>query len=239
MAIPFSPTRQDVERYRRLRAVGMELNHKIIKTFPRRVIEEVGDAIGIRHNGVLVFTTEDMSSVLMDCCLHDWFENGKNQVQRYSEAHPAQPGTDEGYLLSAYIRARYRVLVVQSAVPDAGVHCHDILNDEELFVMDLAMSRTLGRAGTSLAARTIPLGEYWMTSGAGLPVISQETVLDALSRIEGTEHALLKGPGSVALMMVRACLAVGAADRIRYESAEAKPSKHRLQPPRPKFKRRH
>ena len=63
--------------------------------------EEVGDAIGIRHNGVLVFASEDMSSVLMDCCLYDWFEHGRNVVQRYSEAHPAKPGTDEGYLLLA------------------------------------------------------------------------------------------------------------------------------------------
>jgi hypothetical protein len=237
MAIPFSPTRQDVERYRRLRAASMELNRSIVKTIPRQVYHEVGDAIGILHEGALVFATEDMTSVLMDCCLYDWFENGKNLVQRYSEAHPPQPGTDESCLLSAFIKAKYRVLVVQSTVPDAGLHCYDILNEEELFLMDLAMSRTFA-TGRSIATRTLPLGEYWMTSGAGLPIGSQETIQDALSRIEGSEHALFKGPGSVALMIVRACLAVGAAGRVRYETPEAKPSQPGREAHRRRSKRR-
>ena len=33
MGTSFSPTRQDVERYRSLRALSMERNHRIIKTF--------------------------------------------------------------------------------------------------------------------------------------------------------------------------------------------------------------
>jgi hypothetical protein len=237
MAISFSPTRQDVARYRRLRAASMELNRSIVKTIPRQVFHEVGDAIGILHKGALQFSNEDMIAVLMDCCLFDWFEDGKNLVQRYSEAHPAEPGTDESCLLSAFIKAKYRVLVVQSTVPDAGLHCNDILNEEELFVTDLAMSRTFA-TGRSIAARTIPLGEYWMTSGAGLPIGSQETIQEALSRVEGSEHALLKGPGSVALTIVRACLAVGAADRVRYETPEEKPSQPGRDPRRPRSKRR-
>ena len=84
----------------------MDLNHRITKIIPRRAFEEVGEAIGIRHNDVLVFDSEDMSSVLMDCCLYDWFESGKNVVQRYSAAQPAKPGTDEGYLLPAYLLAK-------------------------------------------------------------------------------------------------------------------------------------
>jgi hypothetical protein len=37
----------------------------------------------------------DVSSVLQDCCLYDWFEDGRNLVQRYAEAHPANPETEE------------------------------------------------------------------------------------------------------------------------------------------------
>ena len=120
MHTSFSPTRQDVERYRHLRALCRDLNHRIVKTIPSQAYDEVGDAIGILHKGVLVFDSEDMTSVMMDCCLYDWFENGKNLVQRYAETHPAKPGTDESYLLSACTQAKYRVLVVQTAVPDAG-----------------------------------------------------------------------------------------------------------------------
>ena len=53
----------------------MELNHKIIKTIPRQAYDEIGDALGIRRSGVLVFDSEDMTSVMMDCCLYDWYGN--------------------------------------------------------------------------------------------------------------------------------------------------------------------
>ena len=103
----------------------MELNHRIIKTIPRQAYDEIGDALGIRSNGVLVFDSEDMTSVMMDCCLYDWYGNGKNLIQRYAETHPAAPGTDESYLLQACLQAKYRILVPQSAVPGAGLHCQD------------------------------------------------------------------------------------------------------------------
>ena len=55
-----------------------------------------------------------------------------------------------------------------SAVPGAGFHCQDVLNGGELFLMDLAMSQNVPKGNAALATRTIPLGEYWMTGGAGL-----------------------------------------------------------------------
>ena len=240
MATPFSPTRQDVERYRRLRALCTELNHRIVKTIPEHVHQEVGDAIGILHNGVLLLDNEDVLGVLMDCCLHDWFENGKNLVQRYAETHPARPGTDECYLLNAYCQAKYRVILTQFSVPDAGVQCRDIFHNEDLFLMDLAMSRSLGSGdaaqGTALATRTIHLGEYWMTNGAFLPISSREVFRNVSSRAGKSE--LLKGPGGVALSIVRACLAAGAADWVDYEPVRAESKKPRLEPRFPGFKRR-
>jgi len=212
MGTSFSPTRQDVERYRSLRALSLELNHRIIKTIPQQAYDEIGDALGIRRRGVLVFDSEDMTSVMMDCCLYDWFENGKNVVRRYAETHPTQPGTDGGYLLRAYLEAKYRILMVQSAVPGAGIHCHDALNGGELFLMDLAMSQNVPSVNAALATRTIPLGGYWMTTGAGLPVSSKKSILDALRRIDSQQYQPLDGPGGVAPAIARACLTAGAAD---------------------------
>jgi hypothetical protein len=227
METPFFPTRKDVDRYRRLRAVSMQLNQRIIQIIPRQAYLEVGDAIGILRNGVLKFDNQDMSSVLMDCCLYDWFENGKNVVQRYSESLPANPGTDERLLLDAYLQAKYRVVVSQSVAPDAGIHCQDVLNNEELFLMDLGMSQTVTGANVVFATRTIPLGGYWMTSGAGLPIHSKQVVLDALSRIKDGKREPPAGPGRMALLIVRACLAAGSAGYIYYQTVEAKSPRRR------------
>src|ERR1019366_9340655 len=152
------------------------------------------------------------------------FRSGKNVVQRYSETHPAQPGTEEQYLLSAYLHAKYRLLVVQSAVMGAGLHCQDVLNNEELFLMDLGLSQSAKGGNAALATRTIPLGEYWMTTGAGLPINSKKAVLDALGRIASRKQESFEGSGNVVLLIVRACLAAGAAGYVTYASAEAKPS---------------
>src|SRR5258708_27553074 len=73
MGTSFSPTRQDVERYRSFRALSMELNHRIIKTIPRQAYDEIGDALGIRRIGVLVFDSEDMTTVMIDFCRYDWY----------------------------------------------------------------------------------------------------------------------------------------------------------------------
>jgi hypothetical protein len=238
MGTLFSPTRQDVERYRSLRALGMALNHRLIKTIPQQAYDQIGDALGIRRNGVLVFDSQDMTSVMMDCCLYDWYENGKNLVQRFAETHPATPGTDESHLLQACLQAKYRILVAQSAVPGAGLHCQDVLNGGELFLMDLAMSKTVPNGNAALATRTIPLGEYWMTGGAGLPISSKESILDALRRIDREYAKPPQGPRGVALPIARACLAAGAANYVTYESAETSPRKPRRQPRWPGFKRR-
>ncbi len=232
METPFSPARKDVERYRRLRALSIDLNHRITKTIPRQAYDDVGGAIGILRNGILEFDSTDMTSVLMDCCLYDWFENGKNVVQRYSETHPSKPGTDERYLLDAYLQAKYRVLVVQSTVPGVGLHCQDVLNGGDLFLMDLGLSQSAKGTNAALATRTIPLGEYWMTGGAGLPINSKKAALDALSRIESGNQKSLEGPGSVTLLIVRACLAAGAANYVTYASAEAKSREPRRRPRR-------
>jgi hypothetical protein len=235
MAISFSPTEWDVERYRRFRGMSTELNSRMVKTIPKHVYDEVGDAIGVRHNGALLFDTEDVPGVLMDCCLHDWFENGENLVQRYAEAHPGKPGTDECFLLSAYTQAKYRVLLTEYSVPDAGVDCRDILNNEDLFLMDLALSRSLGSGaaarGMALATRTLPLGDYSMTTGAFLPIHSRE----AFKNMPRAEGGLFKGPGGIALSIVRACLAAGAADWVGYEPVATKKARTE---PRMRFKRR-
>jgi len=127
--------------------------------------------------------------------------------------------------------------MAESTVPGAGLYCRDFLNNEDLFVMDLALSRSLPSGEAALATRTIPLGEYSMTSGAGLPINSEKTV-QALSRIGSGKRDSREGPGSVALLIVRACLAGGAADYVKYQTPEAKSEKERRAARWLEFKRR-
>lgn len=65
----YSPTQQDLDRYLRLRAAGRRLNSSILKAIPRKAYDDIGGALGLLQNGVLVFESEDMTGVLADCCI--------------------------------------------------------------------------------------------------------------------------------------------------------------------------
>ena len=151
----FIPSLSDVERYKRLRQLARDLNHRIVKTVPREAMHEVGETIGILHRGVLVFDTEDETSILMDCCLLRWMRNGKNLVEKYAENHPASPGTEEHELLQAYLQAKYRIVFPRSRVQGAGAYSVDLLSAEELFIMDMGLSQN--PLDVAYATRTIPL----------------------------------------------------------------------------------
>jgi hypothetical protein len=224
-----------VERYRRLRAAGSALIQKIVNTVPRQVLVEMGETLGVLRNGVLDLGSEYMHSVVGDCCIYEWFEDGKNLVERYAETHPPAPGTDESYLLNAYLQAKYRVLGIQTAVPDAGVYCDDVLTGEEMFLMDVALSRNPERGNALLGARTISLGDYAMTCGGALP-IDKETAIHALSGlVHGAQS--IGGASSIAVQIVRACLAAGVADYVAYANPETS-KRPRREPRFPGFKRR-
>lgn len=226
--ISLSPTSTDVERYKRLRAAGRRLNNGLIRTVPRRAMDAVARALGILHQGVLVFDSEDVPAVLMDCCLHDWIDGGRNLIQRYAEEHAPPEGSDERDVLEGMLRARYAILKIGEAVPEAGVRAVDVLRCEELFVMDVGLSNSLGE-GSGIATRVIPFGEWWMTGGAALPMdgAAAAALLRNLRRsgpgkIE-SETDLVEKPKGI-LAIVRSCLETGAADRVQYVDIEAKPS---------------
>ena len=221
----FTPTQAQVKRYLRLRAVSRELNQKILKTVPKRAFEEIGTAIGILRDGILVLDSESMTSVMSDCLLYDWYQGDKNIMQRYFESHPPQPGSDEDLLLHAYLEAEYTVLRVKSAVPGAGVHCDDLLIGGEIFVMDISMSNS-GFVNYAAATRVVPMGDYWVTGGALLPIDREVPLEEAFEKIGGDNLDRPEGPSGVSIPIIRACLAAGAADRVRYEEKFVSPGKH-------------
>ena len=73
-----------ITRYKHLRAVGRNLNHKLVKRLSKDDLDKAGKKLGILQSGVLVFNSEDESSVLMDYCLYDVRRNGRNAVEHAS-----------------------------------------------------------------------------------------------------------------------------------------------------------
>ena len=214
-------TQADVARYQHLRESDRKLMTRIIemKTIPRRAFDEIGTALGIMVKGVLVLDTMDVSAVLTDCCLHDWIRDGQNLIARFHQEHPPHPGTDEDYLLRAHQQARFRILISERIASGAGVECVDILGEERLFLMDIALAdHAPADVSLALATRTIPLDGYWATTGAALPIANQKTCDALMQTYERlNQSASPVDPHKLALTMIRTCLDSGAAEHVCYK----------------------
>ena len=81
--------------------------------------------------------------------------------------------------------------------------------------MDIGLSQT--PLDVAYAIRTLPLGQFWMTTGAGLPTGSGaiKNAMDRLSKQRLLEEGRFTEPHKVALVFVRTLL-----DHVAYETVE-------------------
>lgn len=100
--------------------------------------------------------------------------------------------------------------------------------------MDVALSRNF-LSGVALATRTMPMGEFWVTGGAALPLGREAHAVDLLRLVERYVGHPLGGAAGVSLYIIRFCLEAGAADHIACAGPGA--PRKRLTP-RVQFKRR-
>jgi len=214
----------DIQRYERLRQVSRRLMHEVTKTIPREAYEEMGKALGILRNNTFVLDSMDVSSVLMDACVFDWIRNGQNLVEIYFEAHPQAPGTDERLLSQAFCRAKYRVLMPEALRPGAVTYWTDVLSREPITLMDIGLSQTVAHGFRGLfATRTALMEDWWMTTGAGLPISDRKTCEIVLEMIRGRnllQDTTSVGEHRLAIAVIRACLDSGAAEHVRYLGAD-------------------
>jgi len=209
--------------YRRIRQIGLRLNHKLVGTLSKEAMDTAGERLGILRNGVLVFGSEDETAVLMDYAIYNVRIAGQNAVERYLEQSPPPPDSDEMGLLKDMLEACYSLFELVDVEPGVGVTVRDALRNETDFLADIGLSRS-GPMGGCLATRVIPLREQGilMSSGAGLPV-DRATLARIIKALEqwfetGTDFSLLTPDqeSNLAAVVIRTCLEAGMSSRIVY-----------------------
>lgn len=213
-----------LDLYKRYRAIGRELNRLLLKRVPKRTLVQSAKKLGFRKRGILVFDSEDETSVLMDYCIHSYRGMGPTVVERFLAEAPYPPDSDEMTLLKAKAKARYALFTVQDAEPGFGVHGKDTLRNESLFLIDVGFSQT-ATPGTVLATRIVRLPRFAMTAGAALPVASRilREIGKALFIRFGKKRAFdprdltPKDESAFAAICIRCCHKAGAARYMTYE----------------------
>lgn len=213
-----------VSNYRRLRSVGQQLNHKMVKTLPTADLLEGGKKLGVVRGGTFVFNTEDETSVLMDYCLYDVRRKGRNAIEKYLIESSPDPESDEMTCLKAMQHAIYSLFIVESVERDLGVTVLDVFSNETLLLVDLGMASS-AEPGLMFASRLLPLDGFYMTSGAALPIgllpIDQRSVMTRqLARLAkpGADGSFDPAP------LIHACVSEGCSTRIRYQDSTGGPA---------------
>jgi hypothetical protein len=196
-----------VSRYVSLRKTQIHINSQLMSRLARPTLVAAAKRLAIWHKGDLIVGSRGVTDLLTDVCLYDCFPGGKSPISRYQAVAAPVMETQEALVIEAMARlppvSLYRI---QRRKPGIGVEMHDLLTNEDVFVMDRGLGET-AKVGLCLAARLIRFPDFGisMTSGASMVVeaiLAQDLVDDI--------HAEL-GRGA------QACLArMGAQDRSRY-----------------------
>ena len=218
-----SPQADYLPRYQQLRAAGIPLNTRLVKSLPKHVIDEGGKKLGMLKKKVLTLTTEDEIAVLMDCCLHDLRWEGRTAVEHFLAESPPPDGSDEMILLQALLQARFTLIAVEAVTPGVGVHVEDLMLGDRLFLMDVGFSQS-ARLGMVLAARLFAPDGVYRTTGAALPVgmmleDKRAALLHTLrARFPDGDYrrATPELRSEFTFQMVRSCIERGASDHIVY-----------------------
>jgi hypothetical protein len=211
-----------VERYKRFRQIGMEMNRLLVRCLTKGAIQQGARQLGMWENGTVVFETEGESDVLKDHCLHVLRMNGQNTIERYLNELSPPEGSDEEVYLNARIRSHYSLLGIERRVAGVGVVVHDLLHEEEGFLFDIAFSHD-AQEGSVLATRFFQPEGVGMTTGVALPVDEEaaEPVLKQISTFIKKYRVPMddlsrEHEDILATMITRTLLALGVSARIRY-----------------------
>jgi hypothetical protein len=206
-----------LKEYKALRRALIPLNTRLVESLNEDEIQRAAAALGFLHGKRIELETEDQLSVMMDYAIHDLFRDGRNAVGRMLQDHPPREGSLEWRLLNAMQNAHYATLEVQESIAGLGVRCLDGPQKTPIVVVDVGFSFTAD-PGMGLAARVFsPTEDWWMTSGAPLPL--DHNAADRVIRdLDARQH---KGGGAItpqalSTMMIRAAIASGASQRVRY-----------------------
>lgn len=189
LSVPESQTlARWTERYRNLRRQGVKFTNPLVTALPKEVMDVAAEELGILDRGVYVFESEEEMNVLMDHALHYAPPGKATFVASYFQSNPPAPGSDAEVLARGVLGARFVLAFVVERFPGFGLEVRDFLTGEPFLVADIHFSQSKC-LGLTLAGRLHPLDDFWMFSGAMVPVIQG----DALARIAQYFQRVLGG----------------------------------------------
>ena len=215
-----SPHRALLETYSRLRSVLLTMHDEVFARMSKRGVRQAAEEIGLWRDHTLCFEAQSDMDVFLDYCLYQHLHRRLNGMQRHVGSRSGFGSSgDQALLAESMMRARYRVLEVESTEPGVGVAAKDVLRGEKLFVMDRGFGSTACR-DMFLAGTILTLPEFSMTTGGAIPLGDgwQEVVRQVCGAGAERGQAELDRAmeARLALAMIRRALSEGWAEGVEY-----------------------
>ncbi len=176
-------TDTEFQRYKRFRETAKALNGKLVRQLRSSSLKKCGKDLGIYKNGKFTFGSEDETSILMDYCIHSQRIGKKSLLDIFIEQSSYEALSDEMMILKALSNSYFTVISITATERNYLVHALDILRQQTLTLIDSGLGQT-AKPGLLVATRLLrlPAGDYYMTTGAGIPFMS-DAALGGLERI--------------------------------------------------------
>lgn len=158
--------------YKRLRRSLPSLTSVLVKSLSKPAIMESAKRLGLGKKRIMIQGNLREMEVLLDYCVYSYRKGGNNAVQRFLEVGAPIQNSDHGMLLQAMLFSHYSIFQIKDFERGAGATLFDLLRLQDLLLLDIGLSSTVVQ-GMMFAGRVLPLTDYFMTSGAFIPLDRQ------------------------------------------------------------------
>ena len=167
----FFTKNKTLKKYKSYRAVGKELNDKIIERYmSREIVLLSGKYLGIIRKDNLIFDNESESVALMDFVINECRINNKTTVELYKEKVTVDNDIENEILdglINSYT-SLFKITCINRS--EKKLILADVLknNDNPIEIIDIGSSQTAA-PGLLIFTRLVPLPDFNITGGFGFP----------------------------------------------------------------------
>ena len=215
---------KEQEIYDAVRKKLQSLHPDINKRSNRAEMEDVARKLDILRQGIFCFDSEEHTAVFSDYLMHFSRLRDTTPCERYLKSvdrRDADEITQRAY--DALAGVRYTVLRMDESIAGFGVLCRDCFLGIRIFLMDRSLSQTTA-GQIALATGVFPVKEWFMTTGAGLPLPAKklDETLGELFKLAGLKFtppvALSPADNSrLVLKVIKTINAAGIIENVRYQ----------------------
>lgn len=165
----FFTKNKTVKKYKNYRAVGKELNDKIIERYmSREIVLLSGKYLGIVRKDNLIFDNESESVALMDFIINECRINGKTTVELYKEKVKVDNDIEKEILDSLIKSYTSLFKITHVNRSEKKLMLADVLknSDNPIEIIDIGFSQTAS-IGLLFFMRLVPLADFNITGGFG------------------------------------------------------------------------